>query len=112
MTVKTANITPDLVATMSAEDLTAALAILAKEQEKRKTAKKTEAINTILALAKENGLDLNEVAAAAASKKRELEIKFRHPDDPKLTWTGRGRAPQWLMEAEAQGKSRADFAVS
>ncbi len=36
-------------------------------------------------------------------------VKFRDPQG--RTWTGRGRAPRWLVEAEAAGRKRADFAV-
>jgi len=27
------------------------------------------------------------------------EVKFQHPDNPTLTWSGRGRKPKWLSEA-------------
>jgi DNA-binding protein H-NS len=27
------------------------------------------------------------------------EVKFQHPDNPALTWSGRGRKPKWLSEA-------------
>ncbi|HRD76940.1 MAG TPA: H-NS histone family protein [Hyphomicrobiaceae bacterium] len=27
------------------------------------------------------------------------DVKFQHPDDPSLTWSGRGRKPKWLSEA-------------
>ncbi|HLT99939.1 MAG TPA: H-NS histone family protein [Burkholderiaceae bacterium] len=36
--------------------------------------------------------------------------KYRDPDSG-ATWTGRGRAPRWVVEAEAQGKSREDFLI-
>ena len=29
--------------------------------------------------------------------------KFRNPNDPDQTWTGRGRRPQWVKDAEAAG---------
>lgn len=29
--------------------------------------------------------------------------KYRHPTDPKKTWSGRGRKPQWIKEAEDSG---------
>ncbi len=25
-------------------------------------------------------------------------VKYRHPNDPSLTWTGRGRRPRWLAK--------------
>lgn len=29
--------------------------------------------------------------------------KYRHPTDPKKTWSGRGRKPQWIKDAEKKG---------
>lgn len=37
-------------------------------------------------------------------------LKYR--DDAGNSWTGRGRTPRWLVEAEAAGKSRDAFLVS
>jgi DNA-binding protein H-NS len=41
-----------------------------------------------------------------------VEAKYRHPDDPALTWTGRGKRPIWLTEALAAGKSLDDFLIA
>lgn len=30
-------------------------------------------------------------------------VKYRHPDNPSLTWSGRGREPKWLEEARNDG---------
>jgi DNA-binding protein H-NS len=38
-------------------------------------------------------------------------IKYRNPKNPKQEWTGKGRPPQWLVDAVAAGKKREDFAV-
>ncbi|WP_407690599.1 H-NS histone family protein [Rhodophyticola porphyridii] len=37
--------------------------------------------------------------------------KYRHPDNPSITWTGRGRRPTWINEALAAGKSLEDFEI-
>ncbi len=29
--------------------------------------------------------------------------KYRHPTDPKKTWSGRGRKPDWIKDAEQEG---------
>lgn len=40
-------------------------------------------------------------------------IKYRHPDDPKLTWSGRGPKPKWLKALLEQPDSNLDsFEVS
>lgn len=38
-------------------------------------------------------------------------VKFRNPSNPEQTWSGRGRRPGWIHEAEAAGRSLADMAV-
>jgi DNA-binding protein H-NS len=36
--------------------------------------------------------------------------KYRHPGTGE-TWTGRGKAPRWVTEAEATGRSRDEFLI-
>lgn len=36
--------------------------------------------------------------------------KFKNPDTGE-TWTGRGRAPRWIVEAEQRGQKRDDFLI-
>ena len=38
--------------------------------------------------------------------------KYRHPENPALTWTGRGRKPAWFSDAVASGKSPADLLIA
>lgn len=40
-----------------------------------------------------------------------VTVKYRHPDDPLLTWSGRGKRPQWVVEYLATGKSLDDLAA-
>jgi DNA-binding protein H-NS len=38
--------------------------------------------------------------------------KFRNPDAPEQTWTGRGRKPNWLVEKlKKRGVTMDDFAI-
>lgn len=34
-----------------------------------------------------------------ASDDKPERVKYRHPENPELTWSGRGREPKWLAEA-------------
>lgn len=34
---------------------------------------------------------------------RALKPKFRHPENAGITWSGVGRRPKWIVEAEANG---------
>jgi len=66
------------------------------------------------ALAKELGVSLKDIvgANAAAKVKRPVAVRYRNPNNPLETWTGRGRTPLWLAhELTKVGKSLADFAV-
>ena len=40
-----------------------------------------------------------------------VPAKYRHPENPALTWSGRGRKPQWLAEALSAGKTAEDMAI-
>ena len=40
-----------------------------------------------------------------------VAVKYRHPANPALTWTGRGKRPQWVVEALAAGKTLEDLAA-
>jgi len=33
------------------------------------------------------------------------EVCYRHPDDPFMAWTGRGKQPRWITEWIESGKS-------
>lgn len=49
-------------------------------------------------------------ASKSTAPKRVVAPKYRHPAT-QATWTGRGKAPRWLTEAEAQGQSRETFLI-
>lgn len=50
--------------------------------------------------------------AAKAAKAAEVIVKFRNPKDSSQTWTGRGRKPNWLVEALGKGKKIDSFRVA
>lgn len=37
--------------------------------------------------------------------------RYRNPDNPEQTWSGRGRRPHWVHEAEAAGRSLDDLRI-
>ena len=47
----------------------------------------------------------------AASSREKVAPKYRNPDKPSETWTGRGRQPRWVQAALAEGRSLADLTV-
>lgn len=70
------------------------------------------ALNAVEAIAKEMGFKLSELVDGSTKKAKGVSVpKYRHPENPSLTWTGRGRQPDWLKQALAAGGSRDDFLI-
>lgn len=53
-----------------------------------------------------------EAPTKAAKRRGKIAVKFRNPEKPDETWTGRGRAPRWLTSIEKVGGNRETFRVS
>lgn len=75
-----------------------------------------EALKAAREAAKVHGFDLDELfagetATKAKSSKPKNPAKYRNPDNPDQTWSGRGRKPQWIVAHEAAGLDIADFAI-
>lgn len=70
-------------------------------------------------MAAEAGLTIDAIFGYGSSsrgievkEKRKVEAKYANPSDKSETWTGRGRAPKWFVEAEAAGLTRKDMEIS
>lgn len=48
--------------------------------------------------------------AAGSTAKRAVAPKYRHPKTGE-TWSGRGKAPRWLVAEESSGASRDSFLI-
>lgn len=45
-------------------------------------------------------------------QRKTVAIKYRDPDNPENTWTGRGRMPRWMTAAiEGKGAQKEDFLI-
>jgi DNA-binding protein H-NS len=70
------------------------------EINKRKQSGKSDALKLARKAAEEAGYTLEELlgATATASKRtsKPVAIKYRHPQQTQLTWTGRGKTPRWV----------------
>ncbi len=75
------------------------------------TRQRAEALAAVEAKAKEMGFSLSDLLGSGAKKKSISVPKYQHPDNPALTWSGRGRQPDWIKEAEAAGTSRETFLI-
>ena len=77
------------------------------------TRKKKELLRAARAMAAKEGYTLADLfdTSKQTRVKKTVPPRYRHPDDATLTWTGRGRTPVWLKEAEAAGRDRQEFAI-
>lgn len=62
-----------------------------------------EARQAIEAQAKEMGFSLSELLGGKTKVKTTNPPKYRNPEDPDQTWTGKGRRPNWIIEAQERG---------
>jgi len=73
--------------------------------------RRAEVAQELESIAREKGFTLSELSGAARRKRKPVKPKYRSPDDPAVTWSGRGRRPHWVKEALDHGKSLEDLAI-
>ena len=73
---------------------------------------KAEVRAKVEAFARDLGYSLAELVGAETKTARApVAAKYRHPENPALTWSGRGRRPQWFVEALAGGGTAGDMEI-
>ncbi|MBT9383108.1 H-NS histone family protein [Pseudooceanicola sp. CBS1P-1] len=97
---------------------TMSLGDLKKLQSKVSTAIKTYedrqrkmALVELEAKAAEMGFSLSELTGAPSRKGKVNPPKYRNPEDPAQTWSGRGRQPGWVKEALARGDALDNYLI-
>ena len=85
--------------------------------------KRLVVIKTIVKQMNAHDISINEVRLAMGKKSKTVKAKKAATEKPRKsapvkykdgegnTWSGRGRAPRWLVAAEKSGKKRDQFAV-
>jgi DNA-binding protein H-NS len=94
---------------LSLEELQALALDIETEIVTRRETERERVLQQMRELAASIGTTPEELLGPAAGK---VQPKYRHPDDPALTWTGRGKRPAWLTEALAAGKTLDDFSIA
>jgi DNA-binding protein H-NS len=63
-------------------------------------------------LAREHGFDIKELIGRGKGRNGAVAPKYRDPQNPANTWTGRGRMPRWMAAAMKGGRGkREDFLI-
>ena len=76
------------------------------EMKKREQQEVAKAREQILAIAQSVGMPLKDLLAASGRVKTgTVAVRYRHPDNSSLQWTGRGRQPRWVKEWVDGGQS-------
>lgn len=74
--------------------------------------RKAEARAKVEAVAKEMGYSLADLVGTEMKPARiPAAAKYRHPENAALTWSGRGRKPQWFADHVNAGKDPSELAV-
>jgi DNA-binding protein H-NS len=82
--------------------------------DQRKADEKAALRQQMKELAAEAGFDLEDVVAKGRARQKRSKVapKYRNPNDPTQTWSGRGRQPNWLVAEIKKGKTPEDFQIN
>jgi DNA-binding protein H-NS len=102
---------------MTVQDLTALIeAAEAKRRDKQEEARvmllakwRAEAIENGLRLETMFGQQKQDARKVYRGGADKVPVKFKGPNGEE--WSGRGRSPKWIVDAERQGKSREEFLI-
>ncbi len=94
------------------KELKAQAEALLKQAEAARRAEIASVVADIQARMKEYGISLNDLKGGATKTKARAAVaaKYRNPATGE-SWSGRGRAPKWLAEELAKGRSKDAFLI-
>ena len=84
---------------MSLKDLTALHAKIQATIDEKRVSERHEMRAKMEEMARASGFSVSELFGGRKSKGSKIAPKYRNPKDPSQTWTGRGRRPNWMVEA-------------
>ena len=97
---------------LSVAELNALQADITREIARRRKSEADSLVNEFRKRAAELGLSVEDLVSGKSGAKRgKVAVKYRHPDDANLTWTGRGKRPRWVDAWLKSGKQIEQLAV-
>ncbi|WP_299642642.1 H-NS histone family protein [uncultured Ruegeria sp.] len=98
---------------MSRKDLLALRDDVEKALVKAEKRERQEALKAAEKAAAEFGFSLSELSGEAprSLKPTKTKAKYRNPENPDQTWTGRGRKPQWVHDALTAGADISELEI-
>ena len=83
---------------------------IARLKVEKQNADRGELRERIIAMVKEHGFEISDLFGKGRKGKGSVAVKYRDPQNPENTWTGRGRMPRWMAAATKGGKvKKEDF---
>ena len=77
------------------------------EIKRREAQEKVNVLNELRAFAKTRGYAIEDLLGKETKVKattgNKVKVKYRHPENVELEWTGRGRKPKWVEAWVANG---------
>ncbi|MFV0384999.1 H-NS family nucleoid-associated regulatory protein [Paracoccus sp. (in: a-proteobacteria)] len=65
--------------------------------------KRREALAAVEEAARNHGFNLSDLTGGKPKRAGTVPPKYVNPDDPTMTWTGRGRKPRWVQQSLEKG---------
>lgn len=101
---------------LSTEELNILLATAQKKIAVRRQSQIHEAYKQMESIANAVGMTMEEIIEFGRTQpnlktKHKAKPKYENPQNPDLTWSGRGKPPRWLATQIANGKSKSDFLI-
>ncbi|WP_018122371.1 H-NS family nucleoid-associated regulatory protein [Wohlfahrtiimonas chitiniclastica] len=86
---------------------------VSQEIEERKKLEAESIRQKIENLLQESGLSLDDVYTEKdmGVRSNKVPMKYRHPTDPSIQWSGRGKMPIWMRDLIEQGATKDDFLI-
>jgi DNA-binding protein H-NS len=86
---------------------------IAELKVEKQNAERAELRRKVTEMINAAGFDMHELFGKGSGKARgKVAVKYRDPQNPENTWTGRGRMPRWMAAAVKGGKAKKeDFLI-